>query len=101
MSDCACVRLRVLCTGASLLMGCQVVVIGVVAWVVRMGLGPLVGWAVGCAMAILIAGKENLPTNPIVLAQQVYWGCHAPLEIWQGMQAQEVYPGAPLEVLLG
>ncbi len=75
--------------------------IGVVAWVVRMGLRPLVGSAVGFAMAILVAGKENLPRNPIVLAQQVYWGCHAPLEMWQGLQAWEVYPGAPLEVLLG
>ena len=75
--------------------------IGVVAWVVRMGLGTLMGLALGFAMAILIAGKENLPRYPIVLAQQVYWGCHAPLEMWQGLQAQEVYPGAPLEVLLG
>ncbi len=75
--------------------------IGVIAWVARMGLGPLVGSAVGFAMAILIAGKENLPRIPIVLAQQVYWGCHALLEMWQGLQAWEVYPGAPLEVLLG
>ncbi len=75
--------------------------IGVVAWVVRMGLGPLVGLSVGFSMAILIAGKKNLPRNSIVLAQQVYWGCHAPLEMWQGLQAWEVYPGAPLEVLLG
>ncbi len=74
---------------------------GVVAWVARMGLEPLVGLAVGFAMAILVAGKQNLPRNPIVLAQQVYWGCHAPLDMWQGMQAQEVYPVAPLEVLLG
>ncbi len=66
-----------------------------------MGLGPLVGSAVGIAVVILIAGKENLPRNPIVLAQQVNWGCHAPLKMWQGMQAQEVYLGAPLEVLLG
>jgi hypothetical protein len=66
-----------------------------------MGLGPLVGSAVGFSMAVLIAGKEFLPRNLIVLAQQVYWGCHAPLEMWQGMQTQEVYPGAPLEVLLG
>jgi hypothetical protein len=36
-----------------------------------MGLGPLVGLAVGFAMAILVAGKENLPRNSIVLAQQV------------------------------
>jgi hypothetical protein len=76
-------------------------VIGVVAWVVRMGLRPLVGSAVGFAMAILVVEKENFPRNSIMLAQQVYWGCHAPLEMWQGLQAQEVYPGAPLEVLLG
>ncbi len=75
--------------------------IGVVAWVVRIGLGPLVGLALGFAVAIFIAGKENPPRNSIVLAQQVYWGCHAPLEMWQGLQAQEVYPGAPLEALLG
>ncbi len=75
--------------------------IGVVAWVVRMGLGPLVGSSMGFAVAILILGKENLPRNPIVLAQRVYWGCHAPLEMWQGLQAREVYLGAPLEVLLG
>ncbi len=75
--------------------------IGVVAWVVRMGLRPLVGSAVGFAMAILVVEKENFPRNSIMLAQQVYWGCHAPLEMWQGLQAQEVYPGAPLEVLLG
>ncbi len=75
--------------------------IGVVAWVVRMGLRLLVGLAVGIAMAILVAGKENLPRNPIVLAQQVYWGCHAPLEMWQGLQARGVYSEAPLEVLLG
>jgi hypothetical protein len=36
-----------------------------------MGLGPLVGSSVGFAMAILVARKENLPRNPIVLAQQV------------------------------
>ncbi len=75
--------------------------IGVVVWVVRMGLGPLVGSALGFAVVILVAGKENLPKNSILLAQQVYWGCHAPLEMWQGLQAQEVYPGPPLEVLLG
>ncbi len=75
--------------------------IGVVAWMVRMGLGPLVGSALGFAMAILVAGKENLSRNSIMLALQVYWGCHAPLEIWQGLQAREVYPRAPLEVLLG
>ncbi len=75
--------------------------IGVVAWVVRMGLGPLMGLSVGFSMAILIAGKENLPRNSIVLAQQVYWGCHAPLVMWQGLQAQKGYQGAPLEVLLG
>ena len=75
--------------------------IGVVAWVVRMGLGPLVGLAMGFAVAILVVGKENFSRNSIVLAQQVYWGCHAPLEMWQGLQAREVYPGAHLEVLLG
>ncbi len=75
--------------------------IGVVAWVVRMGLRPLVGLAVGFAVAILVAGKEKLPRNSIVLAQQVYWGCHAFLGMWQGLQAWEVYPGSPLEVLLG
>jgi hypothetical protein len=41
-----------------------------------MGLRPLVGLAVGFAMAILVAGKENHPRNPIVLAQQIL-GCHA------------------------
>jgi hypothetical protein len=76
-------------------------VIGVVASVARMEIGPLVGSAMGFIVPILIAGKENLPRNPIVSAQQVFWGCHAPLEMWQGMQAQEVYPGAPMEVLLG
>ena len=55
--------------------------IGVIAWVVRMGLKLLVGLAVGFAMAILVAEKENLPRNLIMLAQQVYSGCHAPLEM--------------------
>jgi hypothetical protein len=36
-----------------------------------MGLGPLVGSSVGFAVAILLVVKENLPRNPIVLAQQV------------------------------
>ncbi len=31
----------------------------------------VVGLAMGFAMAILIVGKENLPRNPIVSAQQV------------------------------
>jgi hypothetical protein len=66
-----------------------------------MWLGPLVDLAMGFAMVILVARNKNHPRNLIVLAQPVYWGCHAPLEMWQGMQAQEVYPGAPLEVLLG
>ena len=66
-----------------------------------MGLRPLVGSPMGFVVAILVAGKENHQRNLIVLAQQVYWGCHAPLEVWQGLQAWEVYPGAPLEVLLG
>jgi hypothetical protein len=66
-----------------------------------MGLGPLVGLALGFAVGILVARKDKLPRNLIVLAQQVYWGCHAPLEMWQGLQAREVYPGAHLEVLLG
>jgi hypothetical protein len=47
---------------------------------VRMGFRPLVGSAMGFAMAILIVGKENLLRNPIVLAQQVFWGCHAPMD---------------------
>jgi hypothetical protein len=37
-----------------------------------MGLGSLVGLAMGFSMAILVARKENLPRNPIVLAQQVF-----------------------------
>jgi hypothetical protein len=37
-----------------------------------MGLGPLVGSAMGFAVAILISGKENLSRNPIMLAQQVF-----------------------------
>jgi hypothetical protein len=45
-----------------------------------MGLVPLVGLAVGFAMAILVAGKENLLRNPIVSAQQVFWACYAPLD---------------------
>jgi hypothetical protein len=45
-----------------------------------MRLGPLVGSAVGFAMAILVVGKETCQRNPIVLAQQVFWGCHAPLD---------------------
>jgi hypothetical protein len=35
-----------------------------------MGLGPLADLVVGFAVMILIAGKKNLPRNPIVLAQQ-------------------------------
>ncbi len=62
--------------------------IGVVAWVVRMGLGPLVGLAMGFSVEILVVGKKNLQRNSIVLAQQVYWGCHASLEMWQGLQAR-------------
>ncbi len=48
-----------------------------------MGLGPLVGSAVGFAMAMLVVGKENHPRNPIMSAQQVFWGCHAPLDCWR------------------
>jgi hypothetical protein len=40
-----------------------------------MGLGPEVDLAVGFVMARDIAGKENLPRNPIKLSQQVSWGC--------------------------
>jgi hypothetical protein len=47
-------------------------VIGVVAWVVSMGLGMLVDLAMGFVVVILVAGKENLPRNSIMLAQQVY-----------------------------
>ncbi len=45
-----------------------------------MGLVPWVGSAMGFAMVILFARKEDLPRNPIVLAQQVFWGCHATLD---------------------
>jgi hypothetical protein len=45
-----------------------------------MGLGSLVDLAMGFAVAILVAGKENRPRNPIVSANQVFWGCHAPLD---------------------
>ncbi len=45
-----------------------------------MGLRPLVGSAAGFAVAILVAGKENCPRNPVMSAQQVFWGCHAPLD---------------------
>ncbi len=54
--------------------------IGVVALVAKMGLGPLVDSALGFAVARHVAGKENLPRNLIVLAQQVLWGCHAFLD---------------------
>ncbi len=64
MIDHACVQLRVLWQLSA--------VIGVVVCVARMGLGPLVGLAVGFDVAILIAGKENHPRNPIASAQWVF-----------------------------
>jgi hypothetical protein len=48
-----------------------------------MGLRPLVGLAVGFAVAILIAGKVNFLRNPILSAQLVFWGCLAPLDCRQ------------------
>jgi hypothetical protein len=45
-----------------------------------MGLGPKVGLAMGFVVARHVAEKKNLLRNPIKLAQQVLWGCHAPLD---------------------
>ncbi len=38
------------------------------------------GLAMSFVVAEHVAGKENLPSNPIELAQQVSWGCHPPLD---------------------
>jgi hypothetical protein len=44
------------------------------------GAWTLGGFDRGLFVVRHIAGKENLPRNPIKLAQQVLWGCHAPLD---------------------